>query len=62
MALAGESLKEFIDALTEGVDLGAGLVDRLIEMGDDVSSWMSDFMYSSWEGMSSLYGLDITVV
>ena len=41
--------------------IGSLLNNPDIEMGDDVPSWMSEFMYSGWESASSLFGLDIKV-
>lgn len=42
-------------------NIGMLLNNPDIEMGDDVPSWMSEFMYSGWESTSSLFGLDIKV-
>jgi len=41
--------------------IGSLLNNPDIEMGDNVSAWASDFMYSSWEGLGSLFNLDISV-
>jgi hypothetical protein len=42
-------------------NIGSLLGNTDIEMNDNVVGWMSDFMYSSMDGISSLYNLDISV-
>jgi len=42
-------------------NIGSLLNNTDIEMNDNVVGWMSDFMYSSMDGISSLYNLDISV-
>lgn len=43
-------------------NIGNLLQNTDIEMGDNVTKWMSDFMYESWQTAASLFGLDIQVV
>lgn len=43
-------------------NIGQLLNNPDIEMGENIPSWMSDWMYKSWETTASLYGIDIEVV
>lgn len=43
-------------------NIGSLLNNPDIVMGDNVPTWMSDYMYESWQTTASLYGLDIEVV
>jgi hypothetical protein len=43
-------------------NIGSLLNNPDIEMGDNVTAWMSDYMYSGISGISSLFNMDIEVV